>query len=263
LIADDAKKMIWNRNGRELMRIKALFAIVLTIGASSDLRADQYPVRGVWAALDQTQPSGGVTSCESFSRSPKSPAGHIIIFQGCKCVDFNGDCPEKATVNDIAVQKDDLDRQALAMFMRAQPLPSIADDIADKANPYSLLINSVKAGRPKPGSGSLPKRIGQCAETSILAITDRFGQQLLRSPSEEGFDSGTAIEYANGGFQISYHNEAAVIRSAIGDKVKICLVEIPRDCPLGDDRGRVYNTKNLRTGESWTLADAQHGCGGA
>jgi TonB family protein len=157
----------------------------------------------------------------------------------------------------------DLDRQASAMFMRAQPRPSIADDIADKAETYSLLVNSVKATRLERGSGSLPTRIGQCVETSILAITDRFGQQLLRSPSKDRFESGTAIEYANGGFQISYHNEAAVIRSAIGDKVKMCLVKIPADCARGDDRGRVYNTKNLRTSESWTLADAQHSCGGA
>jgi hypothetical protein len=40
-------------------------------------------------------------------------------------------------------------------------------------------------------------------------------------------------------------------------------VELPTDCPPGDDRGKVYKTTNKRTGESWTQADAEHMCGGA
>jgi hypothetical protein len=75
--------------------------------------------------------------------------------------------------------------------------------------------------------------------------------------------SGSAIVFANGGYQVSYEQEAAVDRSRPGDPVRICLVSIPKDCPPGDDRGRVYKTTNLRTHGSWTLPDAEHMCGGA
>jgi hypothetical protein len=48
-----------------------------------------------------------------------------------------------------------------------------------------------------------------------------------------------------------------------GDKVKLCLVSLPEDCPPGDDRGKIYRATNLRTGESWEAPDSQHSCGGA
>ena len=31
----------------------------------------------------------------------------------------------------------------------------------------------------------------------------------------------------------------------------------------GDQRGRIYQARNLRTGGTWTLPDSQHSCGGA
>jgi hypothetical protein len=75
--------------------------------------------------------------------------------------------------------------------------------------------------------------------------------------------SGSAARFANGGGQMSYKEVAPITRSRAGDAVKICLVSIPRGCPPGDDRGRVYRTTNLRTRQSWTLPDSQHSCGGA
>jgi hypothetical protein len=112
-------------------------------------------------------------------------------------------------------------------------------------------------------SASLPQKIGQCVNTTIMSITDRFGEKVLPSPSTSGFDPGTAVRFANGGGQVSYEKETAIIRSRVGDHVRMCLRELPRDCPRGDNRGRIYNTKNLRTGEAWTLPDSQHSCGGA
>jgi len=47
--------------------------------------------------------------------------------------------------------------------------------------------------------------------------------------------------------------ERAVVRSQVFDKVNMCLVDIPKSCAAGDNRGRVYKTTNLRTGESWEL----------
>ena len=49
----------------------------------------------------------------------------------------------------------------------------------------------------------------------------------------------------------------------VGDPVTLCLVSIPRNCPPGDDRGKVYSAANWRTQERWSLPDSQHSCGGA
>lgn len=105
-------------------------------------------------------------------------------------------------------------------------------------------------------SGKLPTRIGACAKSTIDSIGGRL-------EGDDAFESGTSVSFRNGGGQVSYDKETAIIHSRIGDPVRICLVSVPKGCPPGDDRGKVYNTTNLRTGESWELPDSQHECGGA
>jgi hypothetical protein len=100
----------------------------------------------------------------------------------------------------------------------------------------------------------LPVRVGQCSTTTIKAITSR----LQGAP-----DSGSAVEYANGGYQVSYDKVQAIARSRRGDAVQLCLAELPKDCPAGDDRGKIYSAKNMRTGATWELPDSEHSCGGA
>jgi hypothetical protein len=103
-------------------------------------------------------------------------------------------------------------------------------------------------------NGALPTVVGQCADTTVKEVSTRL----------EGVDdSGSAISYANGGYQVSYEQVPSIEHSRAGDPVKLCLVALPDDCPAGDDRGKVYKGTNLRTGESWSLPDAEHGCGGA
>ena len=107
----------------------------------------------------------------------------------------------------------------------------------------------------------MPQRVGACVTTTIAKIGTRFGSPL--SQTAAGDSSGTAVEFSNGGFQISYDWEATIARSRVGDPVRLCLKSIPQNCPPGDERGRTYTTTNLRTGEAWTLSDSQHMCGGA
>ncbi|CAN5638842.1 hypothetical protein BH10PSE14_BH10PSE14_00130 [soil metagenome] len=52
-------------------------------------------------------------------------------------------------------------------------------------------------------------------------------------------------------------------RSRVGDKVVMCVVELPDHCPPNDFRGVTYRTRNLRTGGVWEQGDSQHMCGGA
>jgi uncharacterized protein len=108
---------------------------------------------------------------------------------------------------------------------------------------------------------ALPKQVGECVVTSIAKIGDRFGAPIGATAREN--QMGSAVGYANGGYQVSYDWVAALAHSRVGDRVRMCLVSIPQDCPPGDDRGRYYKTTNLRNRESWELPDAQHMCGGA
>jgi len=84
-----------------------------------------------------------------------------------------------------------------------------------------------------------------------------------RSNGPEVAGSGSAVSFANGGYQVSYDEVAAVNRAKKGDSVLMCLISLPEDCPPGDDRGKVYTVTDMRTVESWTLPDAEHHCGGA
>ncbi len=109
-------------------------------------------------------------------------------------------------------------------------------------------------GMTAADAAALPTRVGQCSVTTVKQIASRL----------EGMPgSGSAISYANGGYQVSYDTIPAIKASRSGDSVKLCLVSIPRHCPPGDARGRVYRANNLRSGGSWTAPDAEHGCGGA
>jgi len=110
-------------------------------------------------------------------------------------------------------------------------------------------------------SSRLPRKVGGCAVTTIKEIGDRSGDPMPKNKPDP--DTGTLVTFANDGVQVSYQWEDAVARSRVGDKVRICLVELPQDCPPNDTRGKVYKTTNLRTNESWTMADSQHMCGGA
>ena len=111
-----------------------------------------------------------------------------------------------------------------------------------------------------PASASRPPaRIGDCADTRV----EQVGSRLEEADGRPVPESGSAIILENGVYGVSYDRVPEVDASRAGDPVRTCLVAIPEDCPPGDDRGREYRTTNRRTGQSWTLPDAQHMCGGA
>ncbi len=108
-----------------------------------------------------------------------------------------------------------------------------------------------------PGeSKALPIREGQCVATRIESFAGRL-------EGDTTFESGTSVAFANEGTQVSYDKVPAIIQSHPGDRVLMCLTAIPKHCPPGDDRGRMYTTTNLRTHATWSLPVTQHSCGGA
>jgi len=101
-------------------------------------------------------------------------------------------------------------------------------------------------------------RVGECTRIKDVGHRLEDGVTHVQMP-----DSGSAVTFANGLYQVSYDEMAAIHRAHRGDPVLICLVSLPTDCPKGDDRGKIYKTTDLRTHRSWTLPDAEHSCGGA
>src|SRR5581483_11934391 len=113
---------------------------------------------------------------------------------------------------------------------------------------------ALMAAAGQAGADTLPIRPGQCEMTRVKDVTTRL---------EGVADSGSAIEYTNTGYQVSYDQIPGIDHSRPGDPIKLCLISIPQNCPPGDNRGRQYKATNLRTHESWQAADAEHMCGGA
>ncbi len=119
---------------------------------------------------------------------------------------------------------------------------------------------SLISAQSRTRDGAIPTREGTCAYTRIREVSHRLedGRTGRVIP-----DSGSAVVMTNGLYQVSYDEIPAVNESRRGDRVLVCLIKIPRNCPPGDNRGRLYTTTNLRTELSWTLPDSQHMCGGA
>ncbi|UVK45394.1 hypothetical protein BPNPMPFG_000925 [Mesorhizobium sp. AR07] len=116
------------------------------------------------------------------------------------------------------------------------------------------------ARNPKGIDQPLPSAIGQCASTHIETLTARLGDDPLETASP---DAGSAATFTNGGTAVSYDREAGLVSSKVGEPVVMCLMSIPRDCPKGDERGRIYYSLNLVAKGTWALPDSQHLCGGA
>lgn len=104
-----------------------------------------------------------------------------------------------------------------------------------------------------------PQTLAQCVKTRVKDFTTRFGNPL---PDNQP-DTGIYIDYDNGGYIYSYERGRNFDGIARGQPVVLCLMSIPRDCPTGDDRGRIYYTLDLATRQSWVSGDSEHGCGGA
>jgi hypothetical protein len=119
-----------------------------------------------------------------------------------------------------------------------------------------LMLGAATASADVTSNDALPTRLLACGGNVITEIGPRL-------QGDKTFSTGTTVVFRNGGSQVSYEKEPAIVKSRKGDHVLICLVFVPDHCPPGDDRGKMYTTTNLRTLESWTLPDSEHSCGGA
>ena len=105
-----------------------------------------------------------------------------------------------------------------------------------------------------------PTQIGQCANTFIQRIGTRLMDGSAGTPIP---GSGTSVNLTNSVYLVSYDVIEQLRVARVGDKVKLCLLHIPENCPPNDNRGRIYSLLNYRTGGSVDLPDSSHMCGGA
>jgi uncharacterized protein len=114
-------------------------------------------------------------------------------------------------------------------------------------------LSWLNSGLVRPPA-DMPHSVGACSLTQVSTLESRL---------EGAPDSGSMVELANGIVGVSYEMVPAVQRARVGDPVIACLVQLPSDCPPGDDRGKDYAAADLRTLGAWSLPDAEHMCGGA
>lgn len=117
---------------------------------------------------------------------------------------------------------------------------------------------------------SLPKKVGDCVDSSIAEKVTRFEGAIAGEAGGE-----VAVQLKNGvslyiqsiaNFPSSENADKYMFSTndfLNGDKVKLCLLELPTDCPKGDDRGKVYSVTNYKNNMSFVGVDAWHLCGGA
>jgi hypothetical protein len=123
-----------------------------------------------------------------------------------------------------------------------------------------LVLSSLIFAASSAIADSLPSATGTCVHSTVTAVGQRLVDGSTGNPMP---GSGSAINYADGGYQVSYDEVEAVNKSEVGDDVILCLIALPKNCPANDERGKVYATIDLRTMLIWALPDSEHGCGGA
>lgn len=104
-----------------------------------------------------------------------------------------------------------------------------------------------------------PERLGQCFNTRVREVMERLGPYAPHAASH----SGSAIQLADGHYTVAYEQQPGVDSSRRGDPVRLCVVDLPTNCPAGDTRGIGYRGLNLRTRRGWEAGDSEHLCGGA
>lgn len=174
-------------------------------------------------------------------------AGHLN--RGQATADPFGTAPASATPAPVSKDPFGGSHQGAAPASAPAPVPAPVP-----ASDAAAVPEVSSADGPEADDEALPQKVGDCVETEVEYVGTRL---------TEVADSGTVIEFTNGLSLVSYDQVTAAAESQEGDKVKACLEALPKNCPPGDNRGKVYRIENLRTNKSFSMPDSAHACGGA
>jgi hypothetical protein len=106
-------------------------------------------------------------------------------------------------------------------------------------------------------------RVGTCYQTTVARTGGRFHWNERPPLRTDPHDDELVVEYADGHVMLDWEFNFRVSQWRRGDRVRLCVVSLPRNCPPGDFRGVEYRARNARTGEVWRSGDSAHVCGGA
>ena len=119
-----------------------------------------------------------------------------------------------------------------------------------------VAAESLNSGKHKASAHSFPK-IGTCYFARTHLVGARFG------PFPVTQDDGFTVGLSNGMSLVEYSYRGAMRQLRVGDRVRACVIDLPKECPADDLRGIGYRVTNLRTGRSFIIGDSQHVCRGA
>ena len=147
-----------------------------------------------------------------------------------------------------------------------------ADDACLQAKYEQRLIQlaEIPAEQPSKIAKNFPKKVGECVDSVIDDKTTRFEGAVPGDTGGEvsiSFQNGIILYITKVDALSSSENADKYMYStkdfAKGDRVKLCLTELPKDCPPGDDRGKIYLVQNYKNKKKFSGVDAWHMCGGA
>ncbi len=93
---------------------------------------------------------------------------------------------------------------------------------------YQRTSNDIIVEGSTPVRPPALQKVGDCEITTIMRIAARL-------EGTSAHDTGSAIVYANGVSGVSYEYVPPLHASRIGDQVRLCLVSIFKNYPLGGD----------------------------
>ena len=78
----------------------------------------------------------------------------------------------------------------------------------------AVALSFVSALAVPAAAAGLPTKVGQCVDTTVKSVEERLEDGATNKPVP---GSGSAISFANGGYQVSYEQMPAVDASRAGD----------------------------------------------
>ena len=101
-------------------------------------------------------------------------------------------------------------------------------------------------------------------ETSYRAAVAR-AEAARAQLRQSAHDAGARIAPARLKQDVKAKISGAVKNSVarVGDKARVCVHDLPKDCPADDLRGIGYRVLDLRTRRRWVMGNWHHICRGA
>lgn len=236
--------------------LRTLAVLVIALGAASLARAEEVVVNDEWSIRPKSMQSQSFTlkkatsveiSITPVKHADKGVSVHVV--PGALWDEYKAGHATLKAVQDANTERARSVQHVVVLKAGTWVLAvENSENLLEHAIVRAKITVDPASAIPVPESAkAVPTSVGQCVDTLVKQVEE----------------SGNGILYANGIPGSAYDGVPGVAESKVGDSIHLCLVSVPKDCPAGDDRGKVYKATNKRTGKSWQMPDSRHSCGGA